>query len=164
MFIFVRIIFVSTFLLFLLKMSKKVIIGLPFIAILYPFSVDEIGVSMIKMGVSVKFHFACRFDIDVSRLSLISGKTMHLNFLKQEVKYKKIAEQLYVKLLQSKITAFNNLIITLSFLNFLMPFGVGKNILSLYLTLKIFERIKSLLKLDPSNEYLDFRILPERNC
>ena len=78
---------------------------------LYPFSVDETGVSTIKMGVEVKFHFASRFDIDASRLNMIYAKTKHLNFLKQEVKYKKIAEQLSGKLLQSKITAFNTLII-----------------------------------------------------
>jgi hypothetical protein len=48
------------------NMSDKVILGLPFIAILYPFSTDEIGVLTIKMGVNVKFHFAFRFDIDVS--------------------------------------------------------------------------------------------------
>jgi hypothetical protein len=77
----------------------------------YHFSVDETGVSMIKMGVNVKFDFASGFDIDVSRLNLISAKAKHLNFLKQEVKYKKTAKQLSDKLLQSKITAFNTLII-----------------------------------------------------
>jgi hypothetical protein len=44
-------------------------------------------------------------------LNLISNKTKHLNFLKQEVKYKKIAKQLSDKLLQSKISAFNNKIV-----------------------------------------------------
>ena len=81
-------------------MSDKVILGLSFIAMLYPFSVYETGVSTIKMGVNVKFHFASRFDIDVSRLNMISAKTKHLNFFKQEIKYKKIAEQLSDKLLQ----------------------------------------------------------------
>jgi hypothetical protein len=63
------------------------------------------------MGVLVKFHFASRFDIDVNQLNLISAKTKQLNFLKQEIKYKKISEQLSDKLLQSKISAFNNKII-----------------------------------------------------
>jgi hypothetical protein len=83
-------------------MLDKVILGLSFIAMLYPFSVYETGVSKIKMGVNVKFHFASRFDIDFSRLNMISAKTKHLNFLKQEVKYKKIVEQLSNKLLQYK--------------------------------------------------------------
>jgi hypothetical protein len=81
-------------------MFDKVILGLPFIVMLYPFSVDETGVSTIKMGINVKFHFASRFEIDVGRLNLISAKTKHLNFLKQEIKYKKIIEQLSDKLLQ----------------------------------------------------------------
>jgi hypothetical protein len=65
------------------------------------------------MGVSVKFHFASRFEIDINQLNLnlISAKTKQLNFLKQEVKYKKIAEQLSNKLLQSKIFTFNNKIV-----------------------------------------------------
>jgi hypothetical protein len=44
------------------------------------------------MGVNVKFHFASRFDIDIdlSRLNLISATTKHLNFLKQEIKYKRL--------------------------------------------------------------------------
>ena len=74
------------------SMSDKVILGLLFIAILYLFSVDETGVSMIKMGVNVKFHFASKFDIYVHMLNMISAKSKHLNFLKQEIKYKKIAE------------------------------------------------------------------------
>jgi hypothetical protein len=44
-------------------------------------------------------------------VNLISAKTKHLNFLKQEVKYKKIAKQLSDSLLQSKISAFNNKIV-----------------------------------------------------
>jgi hypothetical protein len=59
-------------------------------------------VSTVKLGIPVKFHFALRFEIDVNKLNLnlISTKTKHLNFLKQEVKYKRIAKQLSDKLLQ----------------------------------------------------------------
>ena len=80
---------------------------------LYPFKSEEDGVSTVKMGVPVEFRFASRFEIDVNQLNLnlISAKTKQLNFLKQEVKYKKVAEQLFDKLLQSKISAFNNKII-----------------------------------------------------
>ena len=78
------------------------ILGIPFIFMLYPFTTEEDGVSTVKMGVPVKFHFASRFEIDVNNLNLnlISAKTKHLNFLQQEVKYKKIFEQLTDKLLQ----------------------------------------------------------------
>jgi hypothetical protein len=62
------------------NMTDKVILGIPFIAILYPFSVELDGVSTVKMGVLVKFHFTSRFKIDVCKLSLnlISAKTKHL--------------------------------------------------------------------------------------
>jgi hypothetical protein len=95
------------------NMTDKVILGIPFIFMLYPFMAEEDGVSTVKMGVPVKFHFVSRLDINVNQLNLnlISAKTKHLNFLKQEVKYKKIAEQLSDKLLQSKISAFNNKIV-----------------------------------------------------
>jgi hypothetical protein len=82
------------------NMSDKVILGLPFIAMLYHFSIDEIGVSTIKMGVNVKFHLASRFYIVVNTLNRTSAKTKHLNFLKQEIKHKKIIEQLSDRLLQ----------------------------------------------------------------
>ena len=83
-------------------MTNKVIMGIPFIAMLYPFIAELDGVSTVKLGVPVKFHFASRFEIDVCKLSLnlISVKTKHLNFLQQEVKYKKISEQLANKLIQ----------------------------------------------------------------
>ena len=64
------------------NMTNKVILGVSFIFMLYPFSAKENGISTVKMGVQVKFHFASRFDIDVSQLKLISAKTKHLNFLK----------------------------------------------------------------------------------
>ena len=64
-------------------MTDKIILGIPFIAMLYTFTTKLDGVSNIKMGVPVKFHFASRFEIDVCKLSLnlISAKTKHLNFL-----------------------------------------------------------------------------------
>jgi len=46
-------------------------------------------------------------DIELDWLNLVSAKTKHLNSLKQELKYKRIAQQLSDKLLQSKIAAFN---------------------------------------------------------
>jgi hypothetical protein len=72
-------------------MSEKVILGIPFIAMIYPFTADMDGVSTVKMGVPIKFQFASRFEIDVCHCSvnLLAAKTKHLNFLKQKVKYKK---------------------------------------------------------------------------
>jgi hypothetical protein len=44
------------------NMTDKVILGIPFIFMLYPFTAEEDGVSTIKLGVPVKFHFVSRFD------------------------------------------------------------------------------------------------------
>jgi hypothetical protein len=92
-------------------MTDKVIIGILFIFMLYLFFADDEGISTVKIGVPIKFHFASRFDIDVNQLNLLSAKTKHLNFLKEEIKYKKTAEQFSDKLLQSKISTFNNKIV-----------------------------------------------------
>jgi hypothetical protein len=84
------------------EMTDKVVLGIPFIAMLYPFTAELDGVSTVKMGIPVKFHLASKFEIDVSHRSvnLISAKIKHLNFLQQEVKYKRISEQLADKLLK----------------------------------------------------------------
>ena len=117
---------------------------------LYPFTAEEDGVSIVKMGVPVKLHFASRFEIDIKNLNLnlISAKTKHLNFLQQEVKYKKIYEQLADKLLQSKIFAFNNKIVDTVCSELPNAFGIGRNILFLYPTSKIFLRKRFPLRLD----------------
>ena len=52
------------------NMTDKVILGIPFIFMLYPFKAELDGVSTVKLGVPVKFHFASKFEIDVSKLSL----------------------------------------------------------------------------------------------
>jgi hypothetical protein len=46
------------------NMSDKVILGIPFISMLYPFKAELGEVSTIKMGVQVRFQFASRFEID----------------------------------------------------------------------------------------------------
>ena len=89
------------------NMTNIVILGLPFINALYTFLVEHDGITTDPSGKKVKFKFASKFEIDVDdALNLIHAKTKHLNFLQQEVRYKKIAEQLSDKLLQSKIDNF----------------------------------------------------------
>ena len=83
------------------NMTNKVIFRLPFINALYPFIVEHDGITTNPFGQKVKFKFASKFEIDSDdTLNLIYAKTKHLNFLKQEVRYKKIVEQLSDKLLQ----------------------------------------------------------------
>ena len=81
------------------NMTDKVILGLPFINALYPFLVEHDGITTDPFGQKVKFKFASKTEID-DDLNLIHAKVKHLNFLQQEVRYKKIAEQISNKLLQ----------------------------------------------------------------
>ena len=81
------------------NMTDKVILGLPFINTLYPFLVEHDGITTDHFEQKVKFKFAPKTEID-DDLNLIHAKIKHLNFLQQEVRYKKIAEQISNKLLQ----------------------------------------------------------------
>ena len=81
------------------NVTDKVILGLPFINALYPFPVEHDGITTDHFGQKVKFKFASKTEID-DALNLIHAKIKHFNFLQQEVRYKKIAEQISNKLLQ----------------------------------------------------------------
>ena len=75
------------------NMTDKVILGLTFINALYPFLVDHNGITTDPFRHEIKFKFASKFEIDTDdALNLIHAKVKHLNFLKQEVRYKKIVE------------------------------------------------------------------------
>jgi hypothetical protein len=95
------------------NMSEQVILGMPFIAMIYPFNANLHGVKTNVMGVPINFQFASKFEVDICHqsMNMISAKTKHLSFLKQDVMYKKISEQISDKLLQSKIVAFQNKIV-----------------------------------------------------
>ena len=94
------------------NMTNKVILGLPFINALYPFLIEHDGITTDSFGQKVKFKFASKFEIGTNNaLNMIHAKTKHLNFLKQEVRYKKIAEQLFDILLQSKIDNFQKILV-----------------------------------------------------
>ena len=86
------------------NMTDKTILGLLFVNALYPFLVEHDGITTNPFGQKVKFKFASKCEIDTDYASnLIHAKVEHLNFLKQEVRHKKIFEQLSGKILQQKI-------------------------------------------------------------
>ena len=82
------------------------ILGLPFINALYPFLVEHDGITTDPFGQIVKFKFALKSEIDVDTLTLIHAKIKHLNFLQQEVKYKKIAEEISINCCNPKLIIF----------------------------------------------------------
>ena len=63
-------------------MTNKVILGISFIFMLYPFTAEEDEVSTVKMSVLVKFYFTSKYEINANKLNLnlIFAKTKHLNF------------------------------------------------------------------------------------
>ena len=59
------------------NMTDKVILGLPFINVLYPFLVEHDGITTNPFGQKVKFKFASKFEIDVDNLSYKNNSPMN---------------------------------------------------------------------------------------
>lgn len=100
-------------------MIDKVILGLPFIALLYSFTTDTDGVSTYPNDEIVKFKF------------LINSKTQQINFLEDEIKFKRVAEQLARKTLQRRIEDFEERVKRRSIQIFLTPSGTKRNTVKL---------------------------------
>ena len=130
------------------NMTDKVILGLTFINALYPFLVDHNGITTDPFRHEIKFKFASKFEIDTDdALNLIHAKVKHLNFLKQEVRYKKIANNFLINCCNPKLIIFRKCLLMLFALMFLMLFGIGRNILLTCHMLKILMRKTFPLKL-----------------
>ena len=65
------------------NMADKVILGLPFINVLYPFLVEHDGITTDHFGHKVKFKFASKFEIEIDNLSY--EKDSPMNVLIQEL-------------------------------------------------------------------------------
>ena len=96
------------------NMTDKVILGIPFLCLLYPFTTSDTGITSIAFGQQVKFEFLSKpeirdlktlkeFSISIKRLQY---KRKQLNFLNEEIRYKRIEEQLTNKTLQDEIEKF----------------------------------------------------------
>ncbi|CAL9001840.1 unnamed protein product, partial [Prunus brigantina] len=81
------------------NITDEVILGLPFIALLYPFQVDYDGVISTYLGEQVKFEFLSKPELhnlkalqkqSVSKSIQIVRKNSQLNFLKEEIKFKRL--------------------------------------------------------------------------
>jgi hypothetical protein len=99
------------------NLNDKVILGLPFIHLLLPFTTDVDGITTAPFGQPVKFNFLNLIeenDIKILKDNLISqsiclikNKQKHLKFLKDEVHYQRVQQQLNCKILQQKIERFH---------------------------------------------------------
>ena len=95
--------------------------GLPFIYLLYPFATTTKGLISHHLGQKLTFSFLTELkekdlklikDQSISKsLNLLHSKNNHLRFLKDEVKYKKIEEQLKDSKLQIKIKDFTEILV-----------------------------------------------------
>jgi hypothetical protein len=102
------------------NMTDKVILGLPFIHLLYPFMTKEDGITTSPFGQPVKFEFISKLELSKINLlkensisqsiCLINNKRQHLSFLNEEIKFKRLEQQLNCKILQHKIKRFHELL------------------------------------------------------
>ena len=93
-----------------------VILGLPFIALIYPFKVHHNKITTKVLGQKVTFEFCTETDLkqlrhlqkdSISRfLKTITNKSQHINFLKEEINHRRIEEQLTNKSLLETINIF----------------------------------------------------------
>jgi hypothetical protein len=100
------------------NLTDNVILGVPFICLLYPFTTNSEGITTKPLGQQVTFKFLTKpeqrelkqlKEYSVSQsINIISQKTKQLKFLKEEIRYKRIEEQLTDKFLTRKIEIFKS--------------------------------------------------------
>jgi hypothetical protein len=92
------------------NLNDKVILGLPFIHLLYPFTIEEDGITTTPFGQPVKFNFLNKIEQNIANLlkenlisqsiCLINNKRQHVNFLNEEIKFKRLEQQLNCKIIR----------------------------------------------------------------
>jgi len=100
------------------NMTDKVILGLPFITLLYPFTTDQDSLITYPMDKKVKFKFLAKLERSqlnafksnsISKsVNLIKSKTQQIGFLQEEIKVKRVEEQLSQETLQQRIQLFED--------------------------------------------------------
>ena len=98
------------------NITDKVILGNPFMRLLYPFTTDSEGITTHPFGQPVKFKFLRKpepreintlQEVSVSKtLNLIKAKTQHIEYLKDDLRYTRVEEQLACKSIQDEIKKF----------------------------------------------------------
>ena len=119
------------------NMIDRVILGNPFMCLLYPFITNSEGITTHPFGQPVRFKFlrspepreiSNLQEVSVSKtLNLINSKTQHLKYLSNELGYKRIDEQLACKSYQAEIRKFEKNLSKKSALIFLQPFGTERD-------------------------------------
>ena len=93
-------------------MNYELILGTPFLTLLYPFSVDEKGLKTQVLGKEIIFEFISPpktrdllllQESSIKKLNVIEKKKQQIKYLNQDIIYKRIEEQLESNQIKSKI-------------------------------------------------------------
>ena len=87
-------------------MTSRIILGSPFIHQIMPFMVIDEGIVMEKLGEKIVFNFVKKLVF--RNLNLVENKEKQINFLSEEIIFKRIEQNLKDPILQSKIKSFGN--------------------------------------------------------
>ena len=101
-------------------MNKEIILETPFLALLYPFRVDEEGIKTVyeKQELCFKVINSLRIkelNILENEVNLIQKKKQQIKFISKEIHYKRIEENLLQKYIQTRIENIKNQIETYLF-------------------------------------------------
>ncbi|KAL4197042.1 hypothetical protein AMTRI_Chr04g249260 [Amborella trichopoda] len=86
-------------------LSQVVILGVPFLTLLYPLTIDQTGISSTFQNIPIHFDFIHKPKLkEINNVkSQLQNKETFLCTLKQELQYKFIEEQINTPLIQQKI-------------------------------------------------------------
>ena len=98
--------------LFQQKIQIKMLYQVPFITQIYPFTVNDKGITNNILGQNVTFEFVNPplikdinnlKDLSISKINLINYKKRQINFLKEELKHERIKQHLETPKIQEII-------------------------------------------------------------
>ncbi|KAL4180674.1 hypothetical protein AMTRI_Chr12g267040 [Amborella trichopoda] len=91
-------------------LSQAVILGIPFLTLLYPLAIDETGISSTIQNIPIHFNFIQKPKLkELNNVrSQLQNKERFLYTLKQEIKYKSIEEQIQTPSIQQKIQSIQH--------------------------------------------------------
>ena len=89
-------------------MNKEMILGTPFLSLLYPLTVDKEGIKTIYENQEICFYFLNALEIKElnfvdNQINLIQNKKQQIKFLGKEIHHKIIEENLLNKDIQTKV-------------------------------------------------------------
>ncbi|KAL4181775.1 hypothetical protein AMTRI_Chr12g239110 [Amborella trichopoda] len=91
-------------------LSQAVILGVSFLTLLYPLTIDQIGISSTIQNIPIHFNFIHKPKLkELNNVkSQLQNKERFLCTLKQELKYKSIEEQINTPSIQQKIQSIQH--------------------------------------------------------